>query len=215
MTREVKRRLFEPFFTTKPAGKGTGMGLASVFGTTGLHHGSVHVESEVGRGTTFHIHFPLYEEPSEPAAGPVNEPRGETVASLRILVVDDEEVLRSVLTDMLKHGGHSVITASGGREGLAVYQENWRDIDLVILDMVMPDMDGLETLREILAFNPIAKVVLTSGYTQSDAPQSAARLGALGFLSKPFDQSRLEEILAQASSLLEKSDKEDLHEEEA
>jgi two-component system, cell cycle sensor histidine kinase and response regulator CckA len=213
MTREVKRRLFEPFFTTKPAGKGTGMGLASVFGTMGLHHGSVHVESEVGRGTTFHIHFPLFEEPSEPAAS--DEGSGEPVASMRILVVDDEEVLRSVLSDMLKHGGHSVLTAPGGREGLSIYREHWREIDLVILDMVMPDMNGLETLREILAFNPMAKVVLTSGYTQSDAPQTAKQLGALGFLSKPFDQSRLEAMLSHASSQLEKPENQDLHEEEA
>jgi two-component system cell cycle sensor histidine kinase/response regulator CckA len=209
MTREVKRRLFEPFFTTKPVGKGTGMGLASVFGTMGVHHGTVHVESEVDRGTTFHIHFPLFEERPDQTA---ESDRGGAVSgTLRVLVIDDEEVLRSVLADMLRHGGHSAITAEGGREGLSVYREQWREIDLVILDMVMPDMDGMETLREILAWNPIAKVLLTSGYTQGEVPQSARRLGAIGFLNKPFDRSQLEAMLALASPQIENPD---LHHEE-
>lgn len=203
MTEEVKKRIFEPFFTTKPVGKGTGMGLASVFGTVGLHHGTIWVESRVGFGTAIHIHLPLFEENAKEA---VSENLGKTAPmGLQVLLVDDEEMLRDLMAEMLRKSGHSPLKAGSGREALAVYQGAWREIDLVILDMVMPGLNGQETLRGIKAVNPAAKVILTSGFIPNNESQSIQELGAQGFLPKPFEKSQLDAMISRAYASVEKS----------
>ncbi|MDB5103807.1 MAG: multi-sensor hybrid histidine kinase [Fibrobacteres bacterium] len=196
MDQAVKKRLFEPFFTTKPVGKGTGMGLASVFGTVGLHNGSISAESESGRGTTFHIHFPLYQE-TKPE---IHDSDGgqDMDCRLRILVVDDEPLLRGMLKDMLGKEGHTVATAENGMDALALYRGKWREIDLIILDMVMPGMSGWETFREIRLINPAGLVILSSGYRPDSEHESRHPPDALGFLAKPFEKSQLDALLAKA-----------------
>ena len=193
MPAAVKKRIFEPFFTTKPIGKGTGMGLASVFGTVGMLHGTISVESEIGKGTLFRIQLPLSE--SQPESDGVAEAAPST-AKLRILVVDDEKMLADMLAAILKTEGHAVHEENSGQAALAHYQENWNQIDLVILDMIMPGWSGLETLEKIRAVNPAAKVILTSGFRPDGAQPWDGELGAMGFLGKPFSRAHLAKVIA-------------------
>ena len=116
--------------------------------------------------------------------------------SKKVLVVDDEEYLRAIFADLLEKEGHKVIKAEGGRQALLLYKANWQKIDLVILDMIMPDMDGLSTLQEFQTINPSAKVILTSGYSPNSELESVLANGAQGFLSKPFERAQLNAVIA-------------------
>ncbi|MDB5050026.1 MAG: hypothetical protein JWO30_3097 [Fibrobacteres bacterium] len=194
MSDEVKRRAFEPFFTTKPVGKGTGMGLASVFGTVNAHKGGVAVESVSGHGTRFRVYLPLTGREAEanpPPAAQTGSPQG-----LRVLIVEDEGPIRDLIGDMLRAGGHSVIGASGGHEALVIYRERWREIDLIILDMVMADIDGFRTFRELRRINPEAKVIISSGYSPEGEIQTLLDEGAKGLLQKPYGKSQLDKVIA-------------------
>ncbi|GAB4227879.1 MAG: hypothetical protein OHK0028_00950 [Deltaproteobacteria bacterium] len=186
---ENLERIFDPFFTTKGQGKGTGLGLSMVFGIVKNHGGCVDVRSEVGAGTEFRVYLPLCEAPllkeGQPAATPLPRGRG------RILLVDDQEPVREVARDMLESLGYEVVTAGDGREGLSRYRESWRQIDLVVLDMVMPGMSGGDCFRKMKEINPGARVVLSSGYSLEGAVQSVMDEGILAFLQKPY---RLEEL---------------------
>jgi signal transduction histidine kinase len=198
MTEDVKKRIFEPFFTTKPVGKGTGMGMASVFGTVRAHRGRITMESGVGCGTSFHILLPLARsaEPSGSearASAPGAPPMG-----LRVLVVDDESQVRDLITDMLQAGGHTVIDASGGRQALEIFRARWRDIDLVILDMVMTDIDGHQTCREMRRINPEVKAIISSGYSPDGKIKALLDEGAKGFLQKPYRKDQLDKLIAGA-----------------
>ena len=153
MSDEVKRHLFEPFFTTKPVGKGTGMGLAAVYGTVKSHHGATTVSSEVGRGTSFRIYLPL----AAPAEETVNEsagPEARRCAKLRVLVVDDMVLVRELAAEILRSEGHEVLVAADGRAGIELYRAQWQGIDLVVLDMAMPHLGGRDTFRAMKAINP-------------------------------------------------------------
>ncbi|MEO7424938.1 MAG: response regulator [Fibrobacteria bacterium] len=194
MSEAVKEHIFEPFFTTKPVGKGTGMGLASVFGTVKTHHGRIAVETALGRGTTFHIYLPL-----SASALPEVSPETDTAPpadGLRILVVEDEPLVLSMVADMLKDSGHQVLGASGGREALDIYREKWRSLDLIVLDLVMPDMDGYRTFQELRRINPAARVLLSSGFGPEEKIQAALREGALGLLQKPYEKAQLDAMIA-------------------
>ncbi len=310
MPPEVVDRIFEPFFTTKPAGEGTGLGMAAVYGIVKNHHGHVAVSSTPGIGTTVRIYlpaggrsavrpaasaarrpatpapkppatglpakvsrksaatppsFPPFPEPStvtSTASGPIagvpipagpeaasgaavavpagrmaapaasqptarapvggKEPpvtpartaaRSESVAprrpapvpvsgaeppsearltgAPRILVVDDEEAIRDMIRDILLQRGYEVILARDGVEGLDLYRENWGRIDLVLLDMVMPRLGGLETFRRLLGMDRDARVLLCSGYSHNDPAQRAIKEGALGLLTKPYSMAEL------------------------
>ena len=196
MTEDVKRRLFEPFFTTKPVGKGTGMGLASVFGTVKLHHGAITLTSAKGHGTVFHLHFPLSgKAPDESRPEPAVK---RNVGRLGILVIDDEPMLRELLADLLIQEGHSVYTASTGREAVKVYQDTWSKIDLVMLDMIMPEMDGKETFRALRDIRPDVKVLLSSGYSPNEEIQDVIGEGILGVLHKPYTKAFLEAAILKA-----------------
>jgi PAS domain S-box-containing protein len=196
MTEDVKRRLFEPFFTTKPVGKGTGMGLASVFGTVKLHHGAITLTSAKGHGTVFHLHFPLSEKEQDESR---REPAVKrSVGRLGILVIDDEPMLRELLADLLIQEGHSVYTASTGREAVKVYQDSWSKIDLVMLDMIMPEMDGKETYHALRKIRPEVKVLISSGYSPNEEIQDIIDEGILGVLHKPYTKALLEAAILKA-----------------
>jgi CheY-like chemotaxis protein len=190
MTDDVKKRIFEPFFTTKPVGKGTGMGLASVFGTVKLHHGAITLTSAVGHGTTFHLYFPISEASVDESLAASGEKRD--VGRLTILVVDDEPMLRELLADLLIQDGHTVYTASTGREALRIFQDRHSKISLVMLDMIMPDLGGRETYRALRAIRPDVKVMLSSGYTPNEEIQGILDEGILGVLHKPYTKDLLE-----------------------
>jgi len=182
-------RIFDPFFTTKAQGKGTGLGLSMVFGIVKNHGGCVDVRSEAGAGSVFRVYFPESPEgaPKETAAMGLALPRGRG----RILLVDDQEPVLEVARDMLEALGYEVITAADGLEGVSRYRDLWREVDLVILDMVMPNMSGGDCFRLMKEINPNARVVLSSGYSMDGAIQDVMNDGILAFIQKPY---RLEEL---------------------
>ncbi|MFN3286237.1 MAG: PAS domain S-box protein, partial [bacterium] len=189
MDEHVKARMFEPFFTTKGPGKGTGLGLAMVYGIVRNHGGFLEVDSEVGRGTAVRMYLPVASgaaEPEEAGEAEVDGGAGET-----ILVVDDEEPLCNLLRDVLTRRGYRVLVATDGQEALRLYQEHAGRIDLVILDMTMPGLSGTQTFDALRALDPRARILLTSGYTQERAARDAVARGAKGFLQKPFLISEL------------------------
>jgi PAS domain S-box-containing protein len=197
MSDEVRRHIFEPFFTTKPVGKGTGMGLASVYGTVQGHGGAITVHSQPERGTVFDLYLPLAAPAKEaPARAASAAPR---TAALCILMVDDEALLRDVICDLLTDDGHTVLQACNGREAVAIYEQRWREIDVVILDMVMPIMGGRETFLALRRINPAVRAMLSSGYSANGETQAMLDDGVLGFLQKPYSKQNLDAMIAQVA----------------
>ena len=193
MSREVLQRAMDPFFTTKPVGKGTGLGLAMVFGTMKAHGGSVELKSEPGAGTEVTLSFPPPgHAPSAPPA-PAPQPAGRT--GLRILLVDDDELIRLSIPSMLASLGHRVETAEGGREALERLAAGL-EVDLVILDMRMPGLSGSETLPLLLAQRPEQKVLLATGHSDQALEHLLAAHPGVACISKPFSLAELREKLA-------------------
>jgi two-component system, cell cycle sensor histidine kinase and response regulator CckA len=185
MDKETLNHIFEPFFTTKETGKGTGLGLSTVYGIVKQHDGHIMCYSEPGHGTTFKIYFPALvskEEIKETAVRAI--PRG---GSESILLVDDEEMIRNFGSRILTKAGYRVISASNGIEALDVYRARGAEIDLVILDLVMPEMGGKQCLAGLLRLNQSVKTVIASGYSNGAAGKEAVASGAKGFVNKPYD----------------------------
>jgi CheY-like chemotaxis protein len=187
MAKEVRQHLFEPFFTTKEPGKGTGMGLAAVYGIVKSHKGAINVYSEVGRGTVVKVYLPLLD--TEEKASSNHALPAVTRGTARILVVDDEEVVLRLAVEVLSELGYQVLTCKDGAEAVAQYRENWRKIDLVILDMVMPVLGGRETYLAMRKINPAVRSILASGYSLNGLAHTILDEGVLDFVQKPF-QSR-------------------------
>ena len=190
MDEKTRERIFEPFFTTKEMGRGTGLGLASVYGIIKNHNGFINVYSEKGQGSTFNIYFPA----SDKKAG--KDSFSETDAAVEksvcretILIVDDEDMILDVAGEMLKTLNYKVITAQNGPAAIDLYQRQQENIDLVILDMVMPDMGGGEVFDTIKKINPGAKVLLSSGYSLNGKAGKIIERGCDGFIQKPFTMS--------------------------
>jgi two-component system cell cycle sensor histidine kinase/response regulator CckA len=199
MDPEILEHIFEPFYTTKKGGQGTGLGLAMVYGIVKSHGGYITCHSELNVGTTFMIYLPVIAAASAPAER--NE--AETIAQLprgqgTILLVDDEETLRQVGQEFLEIQGYTVITAATGEEALNLYTKRRDLVDLVILDLVMPGMGGRACLKKILEINPRQKIIVVSGFSADAQAREVMEDGALGFLSKPYDLSRLLETINQA-----------------
>ena len=193
MDAETRSHLFEPFFTTKDVGKGSGLGLAAVYGTMKIHRGAVEASSEPGKGTTFTLYFPVVEAEAR-TGGAARAPAVE--AKRRILVVDDERVVRDVLRRLLERAGHQVLVADGAREGLEIYRQNWHHLDLVIMDVMMPDMDGREALAMMRELNPNVRAVLSSGYSV-DGEGTLATDG-VRLLQKPYALEDVSRAIADA-----------------
>ncbi|MBU1238897.1 response regulator, partial [Myxococcota bacterium] len=198
MPGEVKSRIFEPFFTTKAQGSGTGMGLAAVYGTMKGHKGAINVYSEVGSGTVFKAYLPLHNAASNPLSAV--DPAAFLLSSKRILVVDDEEDVRNMIRAFLRRNGHVVFTSEDGEEGLSFYRENWQNIDLVVLDMVMPVLGGEDTYVAMKRLNPNVKAVLISGYSLNRQVQKLLNLGINDFIQKPFNSNALLKTIASVLS---------------
>ena len=185
-------RIFEPFFTTKDIGKGTGLGLATVYGIVKQHEGWVEVNSEPGKGSTFDVFFPASDKVPDlvdeeaVAAAPV------AGGSETILIVEDEPVLRSMARDILEECGYRILEASSGREALDVWNQHAKEIDLLLTDMVMPDgISGADLVEKLLASRPRLKIVFTSGYTADAVNQEMLTRTGASFLSKPYAQAEL------------------------
>ncbi len=182
-------KIFEPFFTTKPMHRGSGLGLASVFGIVRNHAGAIWVESQLGVGTTFTVAFPLSQHPVEHQPETASVPAEPPVLDT-ILFVDDEPLLRDVATQMITRLGYGVLTAATGQEALRLYQEHHDRIRVVILDMMMPDWNGIETFEKLQAFDPKVRVLICSGFTREVTTQLLEK-GCKGFIQKPFSMSDL------------------------
>ena len=177
-------RIFEPFFTTKPIGKGTGLGLAMVYGIIRGHDGWIEVRSKVGKGTAFNIFLPRAIEEIDSIAETKNVDFEGGIET--ILLVDDEEIVRTMGQTMLERFGYKVILAENGQEGLDLYKKQMKKIGIVILDVTMPIKSGRETLVELIDLNPKIKVVVSSGFDRSGPVEELMRLGAKGFVQKPY-----------------------------
>jgi two-component system, cell cycle sensor histidine kinase and response regulator CckA len=193
MEAETLEHIFEPFFTTKGMGKGTGLGLAIVYGIVKNHGGFITCQTEIGKGTSFKVYLPFSEEMDEsPEIGVEEKPQGgeETV-----LLVDDEEVIRSLWRDVLARYGYRIFTAVDGESALDFYRRRGGEIDLVLLDLVMPGMGGVRCFEEILRINPEARVIVASGYFPTGPAKDTLRTYASGFINKPYQiKELLEEI---------------------
>lgn len=190
---EVLPRVTEPFFTTKPTGRGTGLGLAMVYGTMKAHGGTLDIQSEVGKGTCISLSFPAAEKGAV-AAGAKPAASAPQAASLRILVVDDDALIRSILPAMLEQLGHQVETASSGLEALRRLDAGL-PADLVILDHNMPGLSGAETLPRILQLRPGLRVLVTTGFLDNELKLLLAGFPAVLALQKPFTLAELRQLL--------------------
>ena len=183
MDRKTRERIFEPFFTTKEMGRGTGLGLASAYGIIKGHGGTIDVLSEPGVGTTFEIYLPA----SCLEARKTDTPSERTVRGTEtILLIDDEQAILNVSADILKALGYTVIPVESAREAIDVYSRQKDGIDLVILDMIMPEMSGGETFAFLKMVNPGVKAILSSGYSLNDQAEKIMKQGCRAFIEKPF-----------------------------
>jgi PAS domain S-box-containing protein len=194
MTEETQRHLFEPFFTTKERGKGTGLGLAAVYGIVQNHRGAITVRSAPGRGTTFAIYLPASEPPA--GAQPTDAGATATPRRVRVLLADDEAPVRETVSHRLRGEGHTVVTAEDGVEALRYYEASWREIDLVILDLMMPRMGGRDAFVAMRRINPDLRALVISGYSVEGEAQEMLEAGVLGFLQKPFQGEALVRMVA-------------------
>ncbi len=184
MDERIMERIFEPFFTTKEMGRGTGLGLASAYGIVKSHGGLIDVESQIGQGSTFNIYLPASKKTVfDEISTSVEILKGEET----ILLVDDEETVFDVGIEMLQLLGYTVFSARSGKQALSILKENDAEIDLVILDMIMPEMGGGKTYDLIKQLRPEQKVLLASGYSISGEARQILNRGCNGFIQKPFD----------------------------
>ncbi|MCP4600617.1 MAG: response regulator [Proteobacteria bacterium] len=195
MNRETMQMVFEPFFTTKPKGEGTGLGLSMVYGVVKNHGGAVTIKSYAGSGTTVTFFLPSLEHVEQNQTGPNRRKSDSTSCPNSVLLIDDEKIIRNSARRLLEKLGYSVLSAGSGREALKLYREEQDSISLVLLDLIMPEMDGPEIFGELQKINKEVKVLLLSGYLEDDKVKELLTNGALGFIQKPFDFGTLSDVL--------------------
>ena len=198
MDKGTKERIFEPFFTTKGLASGTGLGMASAYGTVKGHGGYIDVDSEKGEGTTFSIYLPATEKMIEEKKVSSDElVKGKGT----VLLVDDEEMVLEAGKELLTHLGYEVLLAENGQEALELYKKNHDKIDLVLLDMVMPVMGGGEAFDRMKEINTNVKVLLSSGYSLEGEAKEILKRGCDAFIQKPF---KLEQLSQKLREILDK-----------
>ncbi|MBW2172382.1 MAG: PAS domain S-box protein, partial [Deltaproteobacteria bacterium] len=188
MSRDIMERIFDPFFTTKERGRGTGLGLASAYGIIKGHGGYIDVTSREGKGTTFKIYFPASRKRVHEA---LKHSDLLVTGTETVLLVDDEEAIRQVGQELLETMGYHVLLASNGEEAIELYGRHSDDIDLVLLDIVMPQMGGGEAYERMKEINPDVKVLLLSGYSIDGEAADILQRGCNGFIQKPFTMKEL------------------------
>ncbi len=187
---ETQKRIFEPFFTTKEMGRGTGLGLASVYGIIKSHGGYINVYSELDQGTTFTIYLPA-------SGKEVMEDEAASIAIIKgtgtILLIDDEKMILDVGRELLEELGYTVVPVMGGQQAIDVFEKDHDKVDLIIMDMIMPGMSGGETFDRLKEIKPEAKILLSSGYSIDGQATNILRRGCDGFIQKPFNMNQLAE----------------------
>ena len=189
--------IFEPFFTTKEVGKGTGLGLATVYGIVKQHDGWVEVNSEPGKGATFDIMFPAINE----AAATVKKDASTDASTVTggtetILIVEDEEILREMAREILQNYGYNILEASSGREAFDVWNRHTDEIHLLLTDMVMPEgISGIQLAERLLSDRPDLKIILTSGYSSNEVNAELMARSQARFLQKPYSHNNLAKIV--------------------
>jgi len=199
---EVMDKIFEPFFTTKEVGKGTGLGLSTVFGIVKQSNGFIYVDSGVGQGTSFRVflprHIPTAEEEEIRAEPEVKKPATDLTGQGVILLVEDEDPVRAVNARALSARGYTVLEAASGVEALQIIQARQEPVDLVVSDVVMPEMDGPTLLGELRKLHPDLKVIFVSGYAEDAFRKNLPEGEEFNFLAKPFSLKQLVEAVKQA-----------------
>ena len=196
MEPEVAAMAFEPFFTTKPMGEASGLGLPMVYGTVKNHGGDGLLESRVNRGTTVTMMLPLADTNTRSDSSGGNERKTPSIARIAtVMLVDDEEMIRLAGRRVLEKMGYGVLLARDGREALRLYGEHPDQISVVILDLIMPVMDGPETFVRLREIAPDLPILLSSGYSKEEKADQLLSLGADAFIQKPFDMQALRDIL--------------------
>ncbi len=190
--KENLARIFEPFYTTKETGKGTGLGLAMVYGAVKQHYGFIEVESAPNMGSRFSVYLPATDQmPEQQETVEISDAPTDALKHATILVIDDEEDLRMLSEMALGDRCRRVLTAKDGVEGLEIFRAHAGEIDLVVLDMTMPRMDGGECFAKLREIRPDAAIMISSGYSKDMGASDLMLKGAVGFLEKPFTMAKL------------------------
>jgi CheY-like chemotaxis protein len=198
MDTKTKERIFEPFFTTKEIGRGTGLGLAMVYGIVRGHNGIITVTSKLSEGTKFDIYLPASSR--QELENEIKTLQAIVKGNETILLVDDEEVIIDVSKEVLKMLGYNVLIAHSGHEAITIYSGKKDEIDLVVQDMIMPGMSGVETFYALKNINPAVKVILSSGYVINQQVENIMEHGCRAFIQKPF---RMEELSIKIRNVLD------------
>ncbi len=195
-----KDHIFEPFFTTKSRGKGTGMGLAAVYGTLVNHGGDIVLNQSIGKGCCFSLYFLSSKRNSQHKTGEIKQKQYLPDGKAHILLVDDEALIRAYTKELFGQHGHKIETCANGIEAIKIYNQSKESVDLVILDMIMPKMGGRETFSKLKHINPDVKVVVASGYGIDEEVQAMLDDGVIDFIQKPFTMESLAGILQKITS---------------
>ncbi|MDA8139881.1 MAG: PAS domain S-box protein [Desulfobacteraceae bacterium] len=195
MSPTVMEKIFDPFFTTKEMGRGTGLGLASVYGIIKAHNGYIYVDSTEGQGSTFTFLLPATMEPIKELP---QAPKLAPVGKGTVLLIDDEALVREIAAEMIKTLGYTVLIADSGHMAIEIYKDQADKIDLVILDMIMPDMSGSVAFDQLKAINPNAAILLSSGYSIDGKATEILNRGCKGFIQKPFSMELLAQRIRQS-----------------
>ncbi|MDD8018212.1 MAG: PAS domain S-box protein [Bacteroidota bacterium] len=201
MDKETEARIFDPFFTTKEKGKGTGLGLSVVFGVMQSHSGFVRVSSTVGVGTTFYLYVPV--KTTTVGNGTIKESKkitGYVRGNETILLVEDEESLRNIVASLMESCGYTVLIAEDGLEAVQIYKKRQQEIALVLTDIGLPKLSGIDEFKQLKEINPEVRVVLASGFFEPDIKSELYKAGAKGFIQKPYD---MDEILSKVREALD------------
>ena len=185
ISEETKRHIFEPFFTTKEVGEGSGLGLSTCYGIITQAGGFMEVGSELGTGTTFKVYLPVTDEPSEPPSQ-IDNTDSLSKGNETILLAEDEPMVRSMLSVVLREQGYRVLPAADGAEAIRLFQENTDQVDLLVTDVVMPNLTGPELADRLRSDRPELSVLFTSGYTREITFQNGKLAPGMEFLQKPY-----------------------------
>ncbi len=193
MEPDIKAKIFEPYFTTKEKGKGTGLGLATVYGIVKEHGGDIQVVSEPGKGTTFAVYLPVYEESG--AMPSVKMVEQEITGHEHVLLVDDEEPIARLETLILERLGYTVTSCLDSAEALALFQSHPERFDLVVTDLSMPNLSGDRLAEELLAIRPALPIVLCTGFSERINEKYVQSIGIKGFLMKPIARNEIGRLI--------------------